>query len=67
MMERVGLSGELLCELVKRFGKIFKRVVGKLESLAQEAILHVRTGDRTGSSPLLSDIQRFSCRQILLN
>ena len=37
--ERVGLSGELWCDLVKRFGRIFKRIAGKPESLAQEAIL----------------------------
>ena len=52
IMERVGLSGELWCDLVKRFGKIFKRVAGKPESLAQEAILRGRTSYRTGSSPL---------------
>jgi hypothetical protein len=54
IMERVGLSGELWCDLVKRFGKIFKRVVGKPESLAREAILRQRTGYRTVSSPLPS-------------
>ncbi|MCY2980919.1 MAG: hypothetical protein NTU79_19815 [Planctomycetota bacterium] len=54
IMERVGLSGELWCDLVKRFGKIFKRVAGKPESLAQKAILRGRTGYRTGSSPLPS-------------
>jgi len=54
IMERVGLSGELWCDLVKRFGKIFKRVAGKPESLAQEASLRERTGYRTGSSPLPS-------------
>jgi len=53
IMERVGLSGELWCDLVKRFGKIFKRVAGKPESLAREASLRGRTGYRTGSSPVL--------------
>ena len=46
--------GELWCDLVKRFGKIVKRVAGKPESLAQEAIIRGRTGYRTGSSPLPS-------------
>jgi len=54
IMERVGLSGELWCDLVKRFGKIFKRVAGKPESLAQEASLRGRSGYRTGCSPLPS-------------
>jgi hypothetical protein len=39
IMERVGLSGELWCDLVKRFGKFFNRVAVKPESLAREAIL----------------------------
>jgi REP element-mobilizing transposase RayT len=54
IMERIGLSGELWCDVVKRFGKIFKRVAGKPESLAQEAVLRGRSGYRTGSSPLPS-------------
>ena len=54
IMERIGLSGELWCDVVKRFGKIFKRVAGTPESLAQEAILRGRSGYRTGSSPLPS-------------
>jgi hypothetical protein len=29
IMERVGLSGELWCDLVKRFGKIFKTRSGQ--------------------------------------
>jgi len=48
------LSGELWCDVVKRFGKIFKRVAGTPESLAKEAILRGRSGFRTGSSPLPS-------------
>ena len=39
IMERIGLSGELWCDVVKRFGKIFKRVAGTPESLAQEAFV----------------------------
>ena len=54
IMERIGLSGELWCDVVKRFGKIFKRVAGTPESLAHEAILRGRTGYRTGNSPLPS-------------
>ena len=52
ILERVGLSGELWCDLVKRFGKIFKRVAGTPESLAQEAIRRGQSGYRTGGSPL---------------
>jgi len=47
IMERIGLSDELWCDVVKRFGKIFKRVAGTPESLAQEAILRGRSGYRT--------------------
>jgi len=39
MMERIGLSGELWSDVVNRFGKIFKRVAGTPETLAQEAML----------------------------
>ena len=52
ILERVGLSGELWCDLVNRFGKIFKRVAGTPESLAQEAIRRGQSGYRTGGSPL---------------
>ncbi len=54
IMERIGLSGELWCDVVKRFGKIFKRVAGTPESLAKEAKLRGQGGYRTGSSPLPS-------------
>jgi len=54
IMDRIGLSGELWCDVVKRFGKIFKRVAGTPESLAQEAIRRGQSGFRTGSSPLPS-------------
>jgi len=54
IMERISLSGGLWCYVVKRFGKIFKRVAGTPESLAQEAIHLGRSGFRTGSSPLPS-------------
>ena len=52
ILERVGLSGELWCDLIKRFGKIFKRVAGPPKSLAQEANLRGQSGYRTGGSPL---------------
>ena len=52
ILERIGLSGELWCEVVKRFGKIFKRVAGSPETLAQEAIKRGRTSYRTGGSPI---------------
>lgn len=54
ILERIGLSGELWCDVVKRFGKIFKRVAGTPESLAQEASRRGRSGHRTGGSPLPS-------------
>lgn len=54
IMDRIGLSGELWCEVVKRFGKIFKRVAGTPETLAQEAMRRGHSGYRTGSSPLPS-------------
>ncbi len=52
ILEQTGLSGELWCDLVNRFGKIFKRVAGKPESLAREAIVRGQSGYRTGGSPL---------------
>ena len=52
ILERVGLSGELWCDVVKRFGKIFKRVAGTPESLALEAILRGQSSCRTGGSPI---------------
>ncbi len=52
ILERIGLSGELWCDVVKRFGKIFKRVAGTPESLAREANLRGQSGYRTGGSPL---------------
>ena len=52
IMERIGLSGELWYHVVKRVVKIFNRVAGTPESLAQEAILRGRSGYRTGSSLL---------------
>jgi REP element-mobilizing transposase RayT len=54
ILERVGLSGELWCDVVKRFGRIFKRVAGTPESLAKEALRRGQSGYRTGSSPLPS-------------
>jgi hypothetical protein len=56
IMERIGLSGELWCDVVKRFGKIFKRVAGTPESLAQEAVLRGRSQYRTQGSPIPSAV-----------
>ena len=53
ILERIGLSGELWCDVVKRFGKIFKRVAGAPETLAREAILKGRSGYRTSGWPEL--------------
>ena len=55
-MDRIGLSGGLWCDVVKRFGKIFKRVAGKPESLAQEAILRGQSSYRTGKSRLANAV-----------
>jgi len=54
IMKRIGLLGELWCDVVKRFGKIFKRVAGTPESLTQEATLRGRSGFQMGSSPFPS-------------
>ena len=35
ILDRICLSGELWCNVVKRFGKIFKRVAGSPETLAR--------------------------------
>ena len=51
ILERIGLSGELWCDVVKRFGKIFKRVAGAPETLAREAIKKGRSGYRTSGWP----------------
>ena len=51
ILERIGLSGELWCDVVKRFGKIFKRVAGAPETLAREAILKGRSGYRMSGWP----------------
>ena len=51
ILERIGLSGELWCDVVKRFGKISKRVAGAPETLAREAIKKGRTGYRTSGWP----------------
>jgi len=52
ILERIGLSGELWCDVVKRFGKIFKRVAGTPETLAQEAVKRNRSAYRTSNSPI---------------
>ena len=51
ILERIGLSGELWCDVVKRFGKIFKRVAGVPETLAREAIKTGRSGYRMSDWP----------------
>lgn len=48
ILDWIGLSGELWCNVVKRFGKIFKRVAGTPESLAREAIHRGQLDYRTG-------------------
>ena len=37
ILERIGLDPDCWCELVQKFGKLFKRAAGKAESLADEA------------------------------
>ena len=51
ILERIGLSGEVWCDVVKRFGKIFKRVAGVPETLAREAIKKGRSGYRMSDWP----------------
>ena len=52
VLERIGLSSELWCDLIKRFGKIFKRVAGTPETLANESIRRGTRRYRTSNSPL---------------
>ena len=37
ILERIGLDPSCWCELVQKFGKLFKRAAGKATSLADEA------------------------------
>ena len=37
MLSRIGLDGSSWCEVVERFGKIFKRAAGGTEAMAEEA------------------------------
>lgn len=37
ILERIGVSREIWCELVENFGRLFKRVAGRSESLQQSA------------------------------
>jgi hypothetical protein len=52
VLEWIGLSSELGCDLIKRFGKIFKRVAGTPETLASESIRRGTSRYRTSNSPL---------------
>ena len=36
ILERLGINGECWCDLVQKFGKLFKRAAGSAESLAHE-------------------------------
>ena len=36
ILERLGINGECWCDLVQKFGKLFKRAAGSAESLARE-------------------------------
>ena len=38
ILERIGISASNWCDLVKRFGKLFKRAAGTAESIATEAV-----------------------------
>ena len=51
ILTRLGLSGDHWCDLVQRFGKLFKRAAGTAVSLAQEA---QRRGQRYLHAPGLS-------------
>ena len=37
ILQRIGLDPSCWCDLVKKFGKLFKRAVGKASTLADEA------------------------------
>ncbi|MDZ4850146.1 MAG: transposase [Pirellulaceae bacterium] len=54
ILNRIGLSSEVWCDVVSRFGKIFKRVAGTPESLAREAKRRMHGYYQTSDSPLAS-------------
>ena len=53
IIERVGLNRVVWCELVRNFGRLFGRVAGKPESLAQSAALGGVTQRRARGGPAL--------------
>lgn len=59
ILDRLGLSPDNWCELVARFGKIFKRAAGTPESLAAEA---ARRGQKSMHAPGLRKLFRPSAR-----
>ena len=48
ILQRIGLDGSAWCDLVKKFGRTFKRVAGTAEHLAEEAS---RRGQRWVQAP----------------
>jgi REP element-mobilizing transposase RayT len=52
ILERLGVSGDVWVEVVKRFGKIFSNAAGKPDSLAQEASKRGQVRLTTHGSPL---------------
>ncbi len=52
ILNRIGLSSEVWCDVVSRFGKIFKRAAGTPESLAREAKRRRQGYYQTTASPL---------------
>ena len=58
ILERFGLAGETWCDLVRGFGRLFRRVAGKLDSLAQSAKNQgLRSRQSAGGAALLEGIR----------
>ncbi len=48
ILSRIGLDARAWCDVVQKFGRVFKRAAGTPESLAQEAL---RSGQRWLCAP----------------
>ena len=54
ILERIGLNSSTWCELVRRFGKVFKRAAGTAESMAAEATRRGQQYLQSPGAPLLA-------------
>ena len=52
ILQRIGMSSELWCEVVSRFGKIFQRAAGRPSSLAEAATARGQRWYQAHSSPV---------------